>query len=59
MNKSKIAWVTDTTATLSQEFVKQHNIFVVPLFVIFGETAYKENVEISSAAFYQKLASSK
>lgn len=59
MNKSNIAWVTDTTATLSQEFIKQHNIFVVPLFVIFGETAYKENVEISSAAFYQKLASSK
>jgi len=59
MNQSKIAWVTDSTATLSPEFIKKHNIFVVPLFVIFGETAYKENVEISSEAFYKKLASAK
>jgi DegV family protein with EDD domain len=59
MTKSTIAWVTDTTATLSPEFIKQHNIYVVPLFVIFGETAYKENIEISSTAFYQKLASAK
>ncbi|MFX3673398.1 MAG: DegV family protein [Paenisporosarcina sp.] len=59
MNQSKIAWVTDSTATLSPEFIKKNHIFVVPLFVIFGDTAYKENVEISSEAFYKKLASSK
>ena len=59
MKSSKIAWVTDSTATLSPEFIEQHNIHVMPLFVIFGETAYKENVEISSEAFYKKLASAK
>ncbi|EPD51440.1 DegV family protein [Paenisporosarcina sp. FSL H8-0542] len=57
MNQSNIAWVTDSTATLSTEFIEKHNIYVVPLFVIFGETAYKENVEISSSEFYKKLAS--
>lgn len=59
MIKSNIAWVTDTTATLSPEFIKKHNIHVVPLYVIFGEKAYKENIEISSQAFYEKLASAK
>lgn len=59
MNKSNIAWVTDSTATLSTEFIDEHHIYVVPLYVIFGETAYKENVEISSRAFYEKLASAK
>lgn len=59
MNQSNIAWVTDSTATLSPEFIEKHNIHVVPLFVIFGETAYKENVEISSTEFYKKLASAK
>ena len=59
MKQSKIAWVTDSTATLSPEYIKLHNIYVVPLYVIFGETAYKENVEISSKAFYHKLASTK
>lgn len=59
MKKSNIAWVTDSTATLSPEFIEKHNIYVVPLYVIFGETAYKENVEISSSVFYQKLASVK
>ena len=59
MKSSKIAWVTDSTATLSPEFIEKHNIHVMPLFVIFGETAYKENVEISSEAFYKKLSSAK
>ncbi|MCZ8537838.1 DegV family protein [Paenisporosarcina quisquiliarum] len=59
MNQSNIAWVTDSTATLSPEFIEKHNIHVVPLFVIFGETAYKENVDISSTDFYKKLASAK
>lgn len=59
MNQSKIAWVTDSTATLSSEFIEKHHIYVVPLYVIFGETAYKENVEISSRAFYEKLATAK
>ena len=59
MNQSNIAWVTDSTATLSPEFIEKHNIHVVPLFVIFGETAYKENVDISSTEFYKKLASAK
>jgi DegV family protein with EDD domain len=59
MKQSNIAFVTDSTATLSIEFIRKHNIYVVPLFVIFGETAYKENVEISSEAFYKMLASTK
>lgn len=59
MNQSNIAWVTDSTATLSPEFIEKHHIYVVPLYVIFGETAYKENVEISSRAFYEKLATAK
>lgn len=59
MKQSKIAWVTDSTATLSPEFIKQHHIYVVPLYVIFGETAYRENVDIKSEAFYKKLASVK
>lgn len=59
MTQSKIAWVTDSTATLSPEFIEKHNVHVMPLFVIFGETAYKENVEISSEAFYKKLSSAK
>ncbi len=59
MISSKIGWVTDSTATLSEEFIKKHNIHVVPLFVTFGETSYKENIEIGSKEFYKKLAESK
>ncbi|WP_019415414.1 DegV family protein [Paenisporosarcina sp. TG20] len=59
MKQSNIAWVTDSTATLSPEFIEQHNIYVVPLYIIFGKTSYKENVEIGSKEFYEKLASVK
>ncbi|WP_420490338.1 DegV family protein, partial [Neobacillus drentensis] len=34
MNKAKIAWITDTTASLSKEFIEQNHIHVIPLHVV-------------------------
>ncbi|RSL29949.1 DegV family protein [Salibacterium salarium] len=52
---SRIAIVTDSTAYLPSEAVEQSGITVVPLSVIFGETSYREDVDISTASFYEKL----
>ena len=51
----KIAWITDTAPLLSQQFIEQHNINVLPLQVVFGEEAYRETVDITSKEFYEKL----
>ncbi|BAB07346.1 DegV family protein [Halalkalibacterium halodurans] len=52
---TKIAIVTDSTAYLGPKRAKELGVIVVPLSVVFGEEAYQEEVELSSADFYEKL----
>ena len=55
---SKIAFVTDSTAYCPDEFVKAHNLTVVPLNLRWDEDVYKDNVDITPQAFYEKLEKS-
>jgi len=57
--QNEIAWVTDSTASLSEDFIKNNHIYVVPLSIIFGEESYLEGVDITAEDFYPKLAASK
>ena len=50
--------VTDSTVDLSPQVAKELRVAVVPLSVIFGQEVYKEGVELSHDAFYEKLAHS-
>jgi DegV family protein with EDD domain len=47
--------VTDSTAYLPQDIIRQHDIRIVPLYVHFGEEAFKEGVELSHEEFYARL----
>ena len=47
--------VTDSTAYLPEETVRQHDISVVPLYVHFGTEAFREGVELSNEEFYRRL----
>jgi DegV family protein with EDD domain len=47
--------VTDSTAYLPEAIVRQHDIRVVPLYVHFGEEAFREGVELSDEEFYARL----
>lgn len=51
-----VAIVTDSTSDISPERAQQLGVSVVPLFVVFGNTSYKDYVELSRAQFYEKLA---
>jgi len=51
--------VTDSTSDIPPHLAQQFGISIVPLSVIFGEDAYKENVEISPDLFYDKLQKAK
>lgn len=53
---TKIAWITDSTCGLSKEFLKENNIYVVPLQVIVNGVSYEENVDLTIDEFYEKLA---
>ncbi len=56
----KIRIVTDSTAYLSESLLAQHPEItaVIPLYVRFGETSYREGVDLSTEDFYKKLVSS-
>jgi DegV family protein with EDD domain len=47
--------VTDSTADLPAELINELGITVVPLYVRFGETVYRDRVEISEDEFYKRL----
>ncbi len=47
--------VTDSGAHLPNELRRQWNIAVVPLLVLFGAKAYKDEVELSNEQFYEML----
>ncbi len=51
--------VTDSTADLSKDQAQELGICVVPLTVQFGEEVYRDGVDLGSAEFFAKLATSK
>ena len=55
MNKPKIAWITDTTASLSKEFINKHNIHVIPLHVVINDIFYRETIDITQEDFYDRM----
>src|SRR5512142_3195953 len=56
---NKVAIVTDSTAYLPEEYIKQYNISITPLSVIWGNETYRDGVDILPNEFYQRLANSK
>ncbi len=55
---NKVALVTDSTAYLPEEILKQYNISVTPLSVIWGNDAYRDGVDILPDEFYKRLTDS-
>ncbi|MFD2750373.1 DegV family protein [Virgibacillus siamensis] len=51
----KVAIMTDSTAYLSERLLKQNDIHVVPLSVVFDDTSYREGIDITTEEFYQKV----
>jgi DegV family protein with EDD domain len=56
---SRIAIVTDSSAHLPADLVEQYGIHVMPLKVAFGQTVYRDCVDITEEEFYHKLAQAK
>lgn len=55
----KIAWVTDTAAFLSQDFIDKHNIHVLALNIVFEEGPLRETIDMTHDEFYDKLRTAK
>jgi DegV family protein with EDD domain len=51
----KIAWITDTAAQLNDVFIEKHDVYVLPLSVVFLDGEYKESIDLTQEEFYDKL----
>ena len=52
---SKVAVVTDSTATIPKEIMDQYSIWEAPQVVIFGEETLEDRVDIQPSEFYERL----
>jgi len=55
----KVQVITDSTADIPPELVRELGIRVVPIYIRFGENTYRDGVDISNEEFYSMLASTK
>ena len=55
MVKSSIALMTDSTCDIPEDLIQQYNIIVIPQVVIWGEQIYRDRVDITPEAFYERL----
>ncbi len=53
--KYKIAVVTDSTAHIPAELLKNLPVFIIPLYVNWGGRSYLDDVDITAVEFYQRL----
>ena len=53
-----VAIVTDTSADLSDSLLDRHRIAMVPLQVMFGDTTFRDRVELKPEEFYRRLRTS-
>ncbi len=51
--------VVDTSSNVPDDLLASYRMIEVPTLVIFGEESYRNKYDLSDAAFYEKLASSK
>ena len=51
-----IRFRTDSTADILPQEAAQRDIDVVPLKVLFGETAYRDGIDLDHPTFYQMLS---
>ena len=55
MTPSRIAIVTDSTAYIPSDLVKQHNIYIAPQQLIWGTETFRDGVDITPTQFYERL----
>jgi fatty acid kinase fatty acid binding subunit len=55
----KVAVVTDSSACVPKEVVRQYGIHILPLILIFEDRSYRDGVDITAQEFYELLKKAK
>ena len=56
---TKVALVTDSTASIPQEYLERYGIRVAPQILVWGNETYRDGVDIQSSEFFERLSTTK
>lgn len=59
MTKKKIAWITDSTAFITDDLKQNPDLFVMPLEIIFGEEAFEDGIDLTTDELYHRIRTEK
>lgn len=59
MSKAKVAIITDSTANLPDDIIKEHDIYVIPQILNWEGKSLLDQIDITTAQFYERLPLSK
>ncbi|MBU9721026.1 MULTISPECIES: DegV family protein [Bacillaceae] len=59
MKKKKIAWVTDSTAYLTQDLLDHPDVYHLPIVIMFEDQVYEDGVDLTTEELYKRLREEK
>ncbi|OLO40455.1 fatty acid-binding protein DegV [Alkalihalophilus pseudofirmus] len=59
MCMKKIAWITDSTAYITEDLKNNPDVYVVPLAIIFGDDVFEDGISLTTKELYKKINQSK
>ncbi|WP_147803225.1 DegV family protein [Alkalicoccus halolimnae] len=59
MPNKRIAWVTDSTAYITEELAAHPDVYVLPLSITFNDDTYEDGVDLTSDELYKKIRADK
>lgn len=59
MNTKKIAWITDSTAFITEELRNHPDVYVIPLTITFGDDSFEDGIDLTTDQLYDRIRSSK
>ncbi|EFV75858.1 DegV family protein [Bacillus sp. 2_A_57_CT2] len=59
MTKKKIAWITDSTAYISEELLEHPDVYIVPLLITFGEESFEDGIDLNTDQLYSRIRTGK
>ncbi|UTR11508.1 DegV family protein [Evansella sp. LMS18] len=57
--KKKIAWVTDSTAYITQELAEHPDVYILPLNIMFEDESFEDGVDLTTDILYNKIRKQK
>ncbi len=53
---ARVALMTDTTSNMPEAWAREYGIYIVPVYVTFGDTSFRDYVDLPPQEFYRRLA---